>query len=158
MTNRDEERERESSRWTSGEGWEGMAGPKRRSRGKRRGEETRTSRRGEGERWERWWGEREREREREIVGREAQACGWSRLESRRIPKRNTPLRPRHGSHASVSPDWPPVPNFPLRFLTRAHWTHAVRIRAKTSRGPPFSRPPTGSAAASNHAATYPDTA
>lgn len=38
------------------------------------------------------------------VGRAAQACASSRLESRRIPKRNTPLRPRHGSHASVSSD------------------------------------------------------
>lgn len=45
-----------------------------------------------------------REAERAAVVREAQACGCSRLESRRIPKRNTPLRPRHGSHASVSPD------------------------------------------------------
>jgi len=63
-----------------------------------------------------------------VVGRAAQACASSRLESRRIPKRSTPLRPRHGSHASVSPDWPPVPNFPLRFLTRAHWTHAFTVR------------------------------
>lgn len=49
-------------------------------------------------------GEEAGEAERAAVGREAQACDCSRLESRRIPKRNTPLRPRHGSHASVSTD------------------------------------------------------
>lgn len=56
-----------------------------------------------------WNGDRRRGRDEEatsgvVVGRAAQACASSRLESRRIPKRSTPLRPRHGSHASVSPD------------------------------------------------------
>lgn len=120
-----EHRRRRCCRRKIGRGYEEVAGGSSRTAPMFLGEYSSRRREGEGEGgWKTEMNEEERTRWRRKRCRAAQACSSSRLESRRIPKRNTPLRPRHGSHASVSSDWPPVPNFPLRFLTRAHWTRA----------------------------------